>query len=58
MHKILALVLLGLAPCAARAEEALTPLKLSFPPPILTGTPVPAKLRIPQRSARPDFDTG
>jgi hypothetical protein len=54
MHKILALVLLGLAPCAARAEEALTPLKLSFPPPILTGTPVPAKLtNLESPSARP-----
>lgn len=28
----------------ARADEALTPLKLSFPPPVLTGTPVQAKL--------------
>lgn len=32
------------AALAAHADEALVPLKIEFPPPMLTGTPVPAKL--------------
>jgi len=44
MKKLSLLVSLGLAALSARAEEALTPLKVEFPPPVLTGTPVPAKL--------------
>lgn len=35
---------LVLAALSAQAEEALTPLKIEFPPPMLSGTPVPAKL--------------
>jgi hypothetical protein len=44
MKKLSLLVSLALATVSARAEEALTPLKVEFPPPVLTGTPVPAKL--------------
>ena len=35
---------LCLVALSVRAEETLVPLKIEFPPPILTGTPVPAKL--------------
>ena len=44
MNKLALLAALGLAALSARADEALTPLKIEFPPPVLTGTPVPAKL--------------
>lgn len=44
MKKLLFILPLCLAALTARAEEALTPLKIEFPPPMLTGTPVPAKL--------------
>ncbi len=44
MKKLLLLTSLTFAALTARAEEALTPLKIEFPPPMLTGTPVPAKL--------------
>ena len=44
MKKLSLLISLALAAVSARAEEALTPLKVEFPPPVLTGTPVPAKL--------------
>ena len=44
MKKLPLLLTLSLAALVARAEEALTPLKIEFPPPMLTGTPVPAKL--------------
>ncbi len=44
MKKLSLLLPLCLAALAARADEALTPLKIEFPPPMLTGTPVPAKL--------------
>lgn len=39
-----ALALTATLALSARAAEALTPLKLSFPPPVLSGTPVQAKL--------------
>jgi len=44
MKKLTLLLSLGLAALTARADEALVPLKVDFPPPVLTGTPVPAKL--------------
>ena len=44
MKKPFLLLALGLAALLARAEEALTPLKIDYPPPLLSGTPVPAKL--------------
>lgn len=44
MKKLPLLLALALSALAARAEEALVPLKVDFPPPVLTGTPVPAKL--------------
>lgn len=44
MKKLLLLVPLALTALSARAEEALSPLKVLFPPPMLTGTPVPVKL--------------
>lgn len=44
MKKFPFLLSLGLAALSSRADEALTPLKIEFPPPMLTGTPVPAKL--------------
>jgi hypothetical protein len=44
MKKLSLLLSLAFAALAARADEALTPLKVEFPPPVLTGTPVPAKL--------------
>lgn len=44
MKKLSFLLPLCFAALAARAEEALVPLKIEFPPPMLTGTPVPAKL--------------
>ena len=44
MNKLTLLLALGLTALTARAEEALVPLKVIFPPPVLTGTPVPAKL--------------
>jgi hypothetical protein len=34
----------ALSPIALLAADALTPLKLEFPPPMITGTPVPVKL--------------
>jgi len=43
-NKYIFLLPLCLAALSARAEENLRPLKLEFPPPMLTGTPVPAKL--------------
>ena len=47
MSKLLRLLpaLLFLAACLLHAEEALTPLRIDYPPPQLTGTPVPAKLK-------------
>jgi len=44
MKRFSLLASLALAVLSARADEALTPLKVEFPPPVLTGTPVPAKL--------------
>jgi hypothetical protein len=44
MKKLTLLATVCLAALAARAEEALTPLKIEFPPPMLSGTPVPAKV--------------
>ena len=44
MKKPFLLLALGLVALLARAEEALTPLKIDYPPPLLSGTPVPAKL--------------
>ncbi len=44
MKKLPLLLALALSALAARAEDALVPLKVDFPPPVLTGTPVPAKL--------------
>lgn len=44
MKKLSLLAALGLAVLSVRADEALTPLKIEFPPPMLSGTPVPAKL--------------
>ena len=44
MKKLSLLLPLCLAALAVRAEETLTPLKIEFPPPMLSGTPVPAKL--------------
>ena len=44
MKKLSLLLPLFLAALSARADEALTPLKIEFPPPMLSGTPVPAKL--------------
>ena len=44
MKKLSFLLPLCLAALSALAEEALTPLKIEFPPPMLSGTPVPAKL--------------
>ena len=45
MKNPLFLLCLGLSALALRADEALTPLKLEYPAPQLTGTPVPAKLK-------------
>jgi hypothetical protein len=39
------LLCLGLTALTVRAEETLMPLKLDYPAPQLTGTPVPAKLK-------------
>jgi len=39
------LLCLGLAALSVRADDALTPLKLDYPPPQLTGTPVAANLK-------------
>ena len=44
MKKLFLLLPFFAAALTARADEALTPLKVEFPPPVLTGTPVPAKL--------------
>jgi hypothetical protein len=44
MKKFPLLLALALSALTARAEDALVPLKVDFPPPVLTGTPVPAKL--------------
>lgn len=44
MKNIPLLVLLSLSALSVRAEETLVALKVAFPPPILTGTPVPAKV--------------
>jgi len=44
MKKLFLFGSLSLLALTARGEEALTPLKIEFPPPMLTGTPVPAKL--------------
>jgi hypothetical protein len=47
MSPSLRLLPLGLVLAAGllHAEDALTPLKIDYPPPLLTGTPVPAKLK-------------
>jgi hypothetical protein len=45
MKNTLLLCTLGLSALALRADEALVPLKLDYPPPLLTGTPVPARLK-------------
>lgn len=44
MKKLSLVFALSLAALSVRAEETLVPLKVEFPPPVLTGTPVPAKL--------------
>ena len=44
MNKFSFFLPLFLTALTALADEALVPLKIEFPPPMLTGTPVPAKL--------------
>jgi hypothetical protein len=44
MNKLSFFLPLFLTALTALADEALVPLKIEFPPPMLTGTPVPAKL--------------
>jgi len=45
MNKTIVSLCLALTAVVLRGEEALTPLKLDYPPPLLTGTPVPANLK-------------
>lgn len=44
MKKLFLLLPFFAAAFTVRADEALSPLKVEFPPPVLTGTPVPAKI--------------
>ncbi|MFA5263203.1 MAG: discoidin domain-containing protein [Opitutaceae bacterium] len=44
MKRSTALLAFILTPIALLAADALTPLKIEFPPPMITGTPVPVKL--------------